>query len=144
MARITVERVTSRQPPETRPLAARLRLGSAQQHVLLTDTTAGNFGNDIGPDAHDFYDAALASCKVLTLLWYARKKGLPVGDVQAVIESDNSREREGIYTLSARLTISGDLSDAQLRELQSVAEKCPVHKLMTKVTTEIRTTVERA
>ncbi len=40
-------------------------------------------------------------------------------------------------------SIHGDLSDAQLQELQAVAQKCPVHKLMTQVTTEITTGVER-
>ena len=45
--------------------------------------------------------------------------------------------------LTARLKIHGTLTDAQLGELQAVAEKCPVHKLMTQVTTEITTEVER-
>lgn len=31
-----------------------------------------------------------------------------------------------------------------LAQLATVADKCPVHKLMTRVTTEITTTVERA
>ena len=34
-------------------------------------------------------------------------------------------------------------ADAQLAELEAVAQKCPVHKLMTQVTTEISTTVQR-
>ncbi|MBV8634583.1 MAG: OsmC family peroxiredoxin, partial [Burkholderiaceae bacterium] len=37
----------------------------------------------------------------------------------------------------------GDLSEAQLHELEAVAGRCPVHKLMTAVTTEISTKVER-
>jgi putative redox protein len=37
-----------------------------------------------------------------------------------------------------------DLYDAELSQLATVAEKCPVHKLMTSVTTEITTRVERA
>ena len=40
--------------------------------------------------------------------------------------------------------VSGDLTDAQIAELETVAQKCPVHKLMTTVTTEISTLVERA
>jgi putative redox protein len=66
-----------------------------------------------------------------------------VTDVRTVIERDASAERAGTYHLAARMQISGDLSDAQLQELQAVAHKCPVHKLMTAVTTEITTTVER-
>jgi len=34
--------------------------------------------------------------------------------------------------------------DTVLAQLAAAADKCPVHKLMTSVTTEITTTVERA
>ena len=42
-----------------------------------------------------------------------------------------AQERTGPYALSRRLRVKGSISDAQLKELQRVAEKCPVHKLMT-------------
>jgi putative redox protein len=76
-------------------------------------------------------------------MWYARKKGIPVEDVQTRIERDDSQERSGVYKLTAKLQIKGDLTDAQLQELHAVAQKCPVHKLMTTVTTEITTELER-
>jgi putative redox protein len=66
-----------------------------------------------------------------------------VEDVRTVVERDDSQERAGTYRLAARLQVSGELSDAQLKELETVLGKCPVHKLMTTVTTEITTTVER-
>ena len=115
-----------------------------RQHLLLSDVSVAEGGTDEGPSPHDLYDAALGSCKALTVLWYARKKGIPVKDIQTEVLSDNSEERKGTYRLSTRLKISGDLTEAQLAELTSVAEKCPVHKLMTTVTTEITTSVERA
>ena len=54
---------------------------------------------------------------------------------------DASHERAGIYRLSAELMLTGDLSVAQREELLHVAQKCPVHKLMTEVTTEISVTL---
>ena len=112
-------------------------------HTLKTDISEAEGGDDAGPSPHDLYDAALGACKVLTVLWYARKKGIPVDDIQATVEPDDSGERAGIYRLAVKLKIQGALSDAQLKELQAVADKCPVHKLVTKVTTEISTQVER-
>lgn len=112
-------------------------------HELIADVNVDEGGADSGPSPHDLYDAALGACKALTVLWYARKKGIPVDDVRTVIERDASQERTGIYRLASRIQISGDLTDAQLQELSTVAQKCPVHKLMTSVTTEITTTVER-
>ena len=115
-----------------------------RQHVLRIDGTAAEGGDDTGPNPHDLYDAALGGCKALTLLWYARRKGWDVQDVRTVVERDASQERSGTYRLATRLQVQGDVSDAQIAELQAAIGKCPVHKLMTQVTTEITTVVERA
>ena len=112
-------------------------------HDLVADASVAEGSVDAGPTPHDLYDAALGACKALTVLWYARKKGMAVTDVHTAVERDDSAERAGIYRLVTRLTIQGDITDAQLEELAAVAKKCPVHKLMTLVTTEITTEVER-
>jgi putative redox protein len=53
---------------------------------------------------------------------------------------DDADERTGTYRLRASLVLGGDaLTDAQREELLHVAAKCPVHKLMTQVTTEVVT-----
>ena len=116
---------------------------TVREHELTVDEDASSLGDAAHPTPHDLYDAALGACKALTVLWYARKKGIPVDDVQTVVERDDSGERAGAYKLTARMKISGALTDAQLAELLTVAEKCPVHKLMTTVTTEITTEMER-
>lgn len=123
------------------PMAQTLRI---HEHHFTVDGTVPEGGSESGPSPHDLYDAALGACKALTLMWYARRKNLPVEDVQTVVERDASAERSGVYRLSTRLQVKGDLSPAQLSELQTVLQKCPVHKLMTEVTTEIDTVVEAA
>jgi len=66
-------------------------------------------------------------------------KDIPVEGIEVSVERDASQERAGIYRLSAALSLTGDLSAAQREELLRVAQKCPIHKLMTEVTTEIST-----
>lgn len=110
-------------------------------HVIAVDELPANGGEDSGPDPHDLYDAALGACKALTVLWYARRKGIPVEDIQVDVERDASQERAGAYRLDARLRLGGNLSAAQRQELLNVAGKCPVHKLMTVVKTEISTSL---
>ena len=122
------------------PLAQQLRIGD---HVFTVDATEPEGGSEAGPSPHDLYDAALGACKAITVLWYARRKGIPVEHVETHVERDASQERAGTYRLAATLRIRGALSEAQLQELATVAGKCPVHKLMTAVTTEISTAVER-
>ncbi|WP_017757897.1 OsmC family protein [Pseudacidovorax intermedius] len=108
-------------------------------HVITVDASIAGGGADAGPEPHDLYDAALAACKALTMLLYAQRRGIPVEDIQVDVDRDASQERQGTYRLSARLQVGGALSDAQRDELLRVAGKCPVHKLMTEVKTEIET-----
>ena len=59
--------------------------------------------------------------------------------IEVSVDRDATQERAGIYRLSTEMTLTGPLSAAQREALLSVATKCPVHKLMTGVTTEIST-----
>jgi putative redox protein len=108
-------------------------------HELMADVSEKEGGSDAGPSPHDLYDAALASCKALTVLWYAQRKKMDLQEIEVVTARDDSQERQGTYRLTNTLKLSGQLSPAQREELLSVAENCPVHKLMTRVTTEIKT-----
>ena len=110
-----------------------------RQHAFTVDEPPANGGEDLGPTPHDVYDSALGACKALTMLWYARRKQIPVEDIQVSVERDDSQERQGLYRLRALVHISGALSEAQRQELLVVAGKCPVHKLMTQGRTEVLT-----
>lgn len=110
-----------------------------RDHELVVDGTIEEGGDDAGPNPHDLYDAALGACKAITLVWYAKRKGIALEEVEVIIDRDASGERQGVYKLDTALRLGGDLTDAQREELLAVAGKCPVHKLMTRVTTEITT-----
>lgn len=110
-----------------------------RQHAFPVDESAEIGGEDSGPTPHDLYDAALGACKALTVLWYATRKHIPVEDIQVTVERDDRDERNGTYRLLAVLAVIGPLTEAQRQELLNVAGKCPVHKLMTQATTEVRT-----
>jgi putative redox protein len=110
-----------------------------RNHILPADGSLEEGGNDAGPSPHDLYDAAVSSCKALTVVWYARRKNIPLEHVEVSIERDASEERQGTYRLAATLHLEGKLTEAQRSELLAAAQKCPIHKLMTSVTTEITT-----
>lgn len=108
-------------------------------HAFDVDEPVANGGEDLGPTPHDVYDSALGACKALTVLWYARRKQIPLEDVRVTVVRDDSEERKGTYRLRTVLHLDGPLSEAQRTELLAVAGKCPVHKLMTQATTEVVT-----
>ena len=56
-----------------------------RQHTFAVDEGPANGGEDSGPTPHDLYDAALAACKALTVLWYANRKRMPVEDIEVTI-----------------------------------------------------------
>lgn len=110
-----------------------------RNHQIILDASAAGGGSDAGPEPHDLYDASLAACKALTVLLYAQRRNIPVQDIEVTVDRDDSDERKGVYRLKSRLRVTGDLSEAQRDELLRVAGKCPVHRLMTEVKTEIET-----
>ena len=115
-----------------------------RQHTFVVDEPAANGGEDLGPTPHDVYDSALGACKALTTLWYARRRQMPIEDIRVTVERDDSDERSGTYRLRVTLDLRGALTDAQRQELLTVADKCPVHKLMTQATTEVVTELAAA
>jgi putative redox protein len=111
------------------------------RNSLASDLSVEEGGDGSGPNPHDLYDAALGACTALTVLWYAKRRKIPVEGIDVSVERDASQERAGIYRLSAALKVTGNLTAAQQEELLGAARKCPIHKLMTEVTTEISTTL---
>jgi putative redox protein len=105
-------------------------------HEIAVDTGGEH---DAGPTPHDLYDSALAACKALTVLVYAQHKGIPVEEIEVVVNRDDSQERQGLYKLDSTLHVTGALSEEQKAALLRVAGKCPLHRLMTEVKTEIET-----
>ena len=111
---------------------------SIRGHETVADMSAPD-GHDAGPDPHDLYAAALGACKAMTMLWYAQRHAIPVEDIHVGVVRDNSQERQGVYKLTTRIAIAGPMSDEQHDTLIAVAAKCPLHKLMSEVETQIET-----
>ena len=112
---------------------------TVRQHTFPIDEPVSNGGEDAGPTAHELYDSALGACKAMTVLWYAHRKQIPLEDIEVTVDRDDSEERKGLYRLRVTLGLGGPLTETQRQELLTVAAKCPVHRLMTQVTTEIST-----
>lgn len=112
--------------------AQRLRVRS---HVFRADEGVAAGSTDSAPSPHDYFDAALAACKALTAIWYARKKGIPLERVEVQVERDDREERAGKYVLGVKVAFHGTLTDEEQTRLHAAVARCPVHKLMT--TTEV-------
>lgn len=112
-------------------------------HTLHSDVSVELGGEGSAPEPHDLFDAALGACKALTLALYAKQRGLPLEGLDVKLNRDDSQERQGIYRLDVELTLHGALDDAQRQQLLRVADKCPIHKLMTSSTVEVSTQLSK-
>lgn len=117
-------------------LQQQIEIGS---HQLLGDVSPELGGDGAGPDPHDLFDAALGTCKAMTLLIYARQRGLPLAGIDVNVERDDSEERAGNYRLIVELSLKGPLDDTQRQQLLRIADKCPIHKLMTSSDIQVET-----
>ncbi len=108
-------------------------------HTLYADVGQPLGGQDSAPGPHDFFDASLAACKALTASWYAKRHGLALERVETQVERDDSRERQGTYSLRVKLAFHGALSPEDKQRLYNAVAQCPIHKLMTTSTVEVVT-----
>lgn len=109
------------------------------QHQLFADMNVLAGGQDSAPDPHDLFDASLAACKALTLMLYAKQHNIPLQRVSINLQRDASQERAKIYALDIGLQLIGPLSDEERQKLLLIADKCPIHKLMSQATINIYT-----
>jgi putative redox protein len=109
------------------------------EHTVFADVATSLGGEGSAPDPHDFYDAALAACKAITLMMYAKRKNMPLQGVDVDISRDTSQETQGEYVLNCELHLHGELTAEQRVALFAIADKCPIHKLMTSATTVVKT-----
>jgi putative redox protein len=100
-------------------------------HELHADSSVEGGGTDSAPGAHDYFDAALASCKSLTAMWYAKRKGIALERVDTRVTRDSFAERSGTYRLRVELTFHGPMTEEERQKLYAAVAHCPIHKLMT-------------
>src|SRR5690349_9450302 len=86
----TAWRTTPMKITATRDRAGKMRhVVAIRNHRIPVDEVAAVGGEDTGPTPHDLYDAALAACKALTMVWYANRKQIPLEDVSVTVERDD-------------------------------------------------------
>ncbi|GAA5178516.1 OsmC family protein [Modicisalibacter zincidurans] len=105
---------------------------------LFVDAPAIVGGDESAPDPHDYFDLALGACKAITARMYARRKQWPLSGVTVTVTRNDREERQGRYYLYVSLAFAGIDDPDQLQRLLEIADRCPIHRLITDSTVEIR------
>ena len=112
---------------------------ATRAHTFATDISVADGGSDSAPGPHDYFDGALAACKAVTAMWYAKRHAIPLERIECRVERDDAEEKRGSYTLRVSIAFIGSLSDGQRAALQRAADSCPIAKLMTTADIKIET-----
>jgi putative redox protein len=112
------------------PYATRI---SMRGHLITGDETIENGGKDKGPTPTELVLSGLASCTTATLKMYADRKKWPLERVNVEMGIHIERNADGsqVSHIMRILHFEGDLTEEQKERLIQIAEKCPVHRLLT-------------
>ncbi|WOC51694.1 osmotically inducible protein OsmC [Bergeyella porcorum] len=103
---------------------------TAGNHTIYTDEPIDKGGEDKGMNPLELLAASLATCTAATLKMYVLLKNweVPTIDVDVALENDN-KSGEALFERSISFG-DANLTEDQQKRLLSIAERCPVHKLL--------------
>jgi putative redox protein len=100
-----------------------------RDHRLVTDEPADLGGTDAGPSPLELLAASLASCTATTIEMYAARKEWDIGDVKVKVEYETAK-RGSPTRFAITLCLPEHLDEEQVRRLNEIAAKCPVHRTL--------------
>lgn len=100
-----------------------------RDHRLVTDEPADLGGTDAGPSPLELLAASLASCTATTIEMYAARKEWDIGDVKVKVEYETAK-RGSPTRFAITLCLPENLDEEQVRRLNEIAAKCPVHRTL--------------
>jgi len=117
---------------------------AAGRHALSADEPVSVGGTDRGPTPYDLMAAALGACTTMTLRMYARHKGLEMGRVRVDVthartHASDAAPEDGdppspqVDLFTRTIALPGGLDPDTRQRLLEIADKCPVHRTLSRV-----------
>jgi uncharacterized OsmC-like protein len=109
-------------------------------HRMSADEPLSVGGTESGPSPYEYLLAALGACTSITLEMYARRRAWPLAEVtvnlrHSKIHAADCAEcetKEGMLDQIERdIHLAGPLTNEQQARLLEIANKCPVHRMLT-------------
>jgi putative redox protein len=110
-------------------------------HRLFSDEPREAGGQDAGPSPYDLVAAALGSCTSMTIAMYARHKRWPLSSVVVRLRHSKTHaadcadcEKNDVLLdqIDREIELLGNLTNEQREKLLEIADKCPVHRTLTR------------
>ena len=105
----------------------------SRNHALFADEPEVLDGKDTGPTPTQLALMALGGCTAITVRMYAARKGWTIDRIAVRLRYGVAAGgAQDLGNIDRKIEIEGKLNDEQRARLFAIAEKCPVHKMLTK------------
>lgn len=112
---------------------------NANDHYLLADEPVSVGGTNYGGTPYDLLVSALGACTALTIRMYAEHKQMDLKEVKVHLTREKRHAADAEHLddsslmefIDVELEVSGDLTQDQIKGIERIAHRCPVHKTLT-------------
>lgn len=99
-------------------------------HFIYADEPTELGGTDEGMNPGALLLASLGSCTAITIRMYADRKEIPLESIKIELAICKEEEMSKETTISRKIEFTGDLNDEHRERLMIIADKCPIHTLL--------------
>lgn len=102
----------------------------SETNLIISDEPESSGGKDLGFEPKELLSSSLAACTCITLRMYANRKGWNLTDVKVEVtfETDSVENK---FKIMRNIQLVGALDTDQKARLLIIANKCPIHKILT-------------
>lgn len=107
----------------------KIEITSPTGNIVISDEPIDKGGKDLGFSPKELLASALAACTSATVRMYADRKEWDLQEVKINIELEFIANEDKTI-INRKIEFIGNLDDKQKSRLLSVANACPVHKIL--------------
>ncbi|MGV3546988.1 MAG: OsmC family protein [Pedobacter sp.] len=102
----------------------------ADGHFIYADEPEELGGTNEGMAPGALLLASLGSCTAITIRMYADRKQFPLEGIKINLAICPEEEMDAGTVIERKIELIGNLSDDERKRLMIIADKCPIHKML--------------
>jgi putative redox protein len=102
---------------------------TAGKNVVIADEGEASGGKNEGFNPYELLLASLGACTCATVRMYADRKEIKLDEIKVDLNLEIDAEKN-ITNIKREVKFIGTLSDEERAKLLTIANKCPVHKIL--------------
>ncbi|MBS1989975.1 MAG: OsmC family protein [Cyanobacteria bacterium SZAS LIN-3] len=112
------------------PFKTEIRVGD---HHFTADVPAELGGKNTAATPHELLLGSLGACTAITVEMYAKRKEWPLTGISVKVTEEKAEGPDGqkITKFVREIDFEGNLTAEQIDGLRVIADKCPIHKILT-------------